>query len=327
MKRVLLAAAALLLATSSFAQSKAPIRVMLLDGDSNRWHKWQLITPVLKAELEETGLFDVDVVTVPRKRGQLTDFHPKFSDYDVVVWNYDAPDGRWSEELKKEFEDYVRGGGGFISVHASDNAFPGWEAFNEMIGVGGWRERNESSGPYWYYDDNGKLVSDTSPGKAGDHGNRVPFQIQVRADHPITNGLPKVWMHQGDELYSTLRGPGKNMTILATAYSDPKLIHVHKDPPPPVEHAGTGHHEPVLMVLNYGKGRVFHTTLGHDVNALSSVDFIVTFQRGTEWAATGKVTQKVPDDFPTAHSVSYRADIAAMDPDYVRGLNPLDEHK
>jgi type 1 glutamine amidotransferase len=80
----------------------------------------------------------------------------------------------------------------------------------------------------------------------------------------------------------------------------------------------------MLMTLNYGKGRVFHTTLGHDVNALSSVDFVVTLQRGTEWAATGAVTQKIPADFPTANVVSYRADLAAMDPSYQSGLNPLD---
>jgi hypothetical protein len=50
----------------------------------------------------------------------------------------------------------------------------------------------------------------------------------------------------------------------------------------------------------------------------------VTFQRGTEWAATGRVTQKVPQGFPTPNSVSYRTDLAAMDPGYSRGLNPLD---
>ncbi len=74
------------------------------------------------------------------------------------------------------------------------------------------------------------------------------------------------------------------MSILATAYSDPA-------------NNGTGRDEPMLMALSYGSGRVFHTTLGHDINALSSVDFVVTFQRGTEWAATGKVTQKVPVRF------------------------------
>ena len=49
----------------------------------------------------------------------------------------------------------------------------------------------------------------------------------------------------------------------------------------------------------------------------------MTFQRGTEWAATGAVTQKVPATFPTADTVSYRADIAAMDPRYVNGLDSL----
>ena len=60
----------------------------------------------------------------------------------------------------------------------------------------------------------------------------------------------------------------------------------------------------MLMVLKYGKGRIFHTTLGHDVAALSDVGFITTFQRGTEWAATGKATQKVPAGFPTARTLS-----------------------
>jgi hypothetical protein len=40
---------------------------------------------------------------------------------------------------------------------------------------------------------------------------------------------------------------------------------------------------------------------------MRSVGFIVTYQRGTEWAATGRVTQvEVPDDFPTADKVSLR---------------------
>jgi hypothetical protein len=52
--------------------------------------------------------------------------------------------------------------------------------------------------------------------------------------------------------------------------------------------------------------------MGHDIPALSCVGFIATFQRGTEWVATGNVTQKVPADFPTADKVSIRADIAAM---------------
>jgi hypothetical protein len=309
MRSLYLIGAMLVLAGTSFAAD--PIRVMLLDGESGGpYHKWNLITPVLRKQLEETGLFRVDVVTAPAAGGDLNSFKPDFSKYAVVVWNYDAPDERWTAELKSSFEKYVRGGGGVVSVHAADNAFPNWAAFNEMIGVGGWRGRTEKSGPLWYYKD-GKLVSDSTAGAAGSHGQRTPFQVMVRQDHPITNGLPKIFMHQGDELYARLRGPGKNMSVLATAFSDPA-------------NGGSGHDEPMLMTISYGQGRVFHTTLGHDINALSSVDFIVTFQRGTEWAATGKVTQKIPPGFPTANSVSYRTDYAAMDPGYTKGLNPLD---
>jgi type 1 glutamine amidotransferase len=110
-----------------------------------------------------------------------------------------------------------------------------------------------------------------------------------------------------------MRGPGKNMTVLATAHSDPK-------------NKGTGHDEPMVIVVRYGKGRVFHTTMGHDVAAMSCVGFITLLQRGTEWAATGNVTQKVPANFPTADSVSFRVDIASMDPAFLNGASPIVEH-
>ena len=286
----------LLLTGVRVARAAPAIRAMILDGESGGpYHAWQETTPYLKRMLEETGLFQVNVVTAPPAGGDFSNFKPDWDKYQVVVFNYDAPDERWPDELKASFEQYVRNGGGFVVVHAADNAFPKWPAYNLMIGIGGWRGRDEKSGPFWYFKD-GRLAPDSSAGPAGRHGARLPYKIENRVvDHPITKGLPKVWMQVGDELYAALRGPGANMTVLSTAYSDPA-------------NRGTGRHEPILMVISYGKGRVFHTTMGHDLAALNSVGFITTYQRGTEWAATGKVTQKAPADFPSADKTSTRAE-------------------
>jgi type 1 glutamine amidotransferase len=170
-----------------------------------------------------------------------------------------------------------------------------------MAGVGGWRGRDESAGPKLRWRDGGAVL-DESPGVAR-HPPQHDFQIITRApDHPVMRGLPAVWMQADDELYSQLRGPARDVTILATALAEPPMP------------GATGEHEPMLMAIRYGDGRVFHTTLGHvgprdeePVATISSVGFIVTLQRGTEWAATGEVTQVLPGDFPGSERPSLRA--------------------
>jgi type 1 glutamine amidotransferase len=60
----------------------------------------------------------------------------------------------------------------------------------------------------------------------------------------------------------------------------------------------------MIWTVRYGQGRVFHTPMGHDVNAMLCVGFQATLQRGTEWAATGAVTLPLPSNFPTQDKVS-----------------------
>ena len=274
----------------SLAAGGERIRVLIIDGQNN--HAWQQTTPVLKKILEDAGKFTVDVATSPPRGGDMTTFHPDFSGYSVVVSNYNGE--AWPAKVGLEFENWVEQGGGFVSVHAADNAFRKWTGYQEMIAVGGWGGRQSGPATPVARLREGKQVLDTEEGPCGRHGARKPFAVTMRdTDHPVSKGLPPVWMHSPDELYNHLCGPAKDLTILGTAFSDP-------------ENKGTGEHEPVLMAIRYGRGRVFHTTLGHDISAMQDVGFIATLQRGAEWAATGNVTMPVPTDFPTATEVRSR---------------------
>jgi type 1 glutamine amidotransferase len=278
------------LLTTATASAEPQLKALIVDGQNN--HNWQATTPLLKKHLEDSGLFSVDVATSPPNGQDLSGFQPNFAAYDVVVSNYNG--AAWPKEAQDALAKFVSEGGGLVVVHAADNAFPEWKEYNQMIGVGGWGGRNEKSGPYVRYRD-GKFVRDTSPGGGGSHGSQHPFVVVVRdAKHPITAGLPSSWLHAADELYDRLRGPAENMTVLATAFADKG-------------EGGSGEHEPMLMAIDFGKGRVFHTTLGHSPEAMQCVGFIVTLQRGAEWAATGKVApRELPSDFPTADKTSVR---------------------
>ncbi|MEM6364249.1 MAG: family 16 glycoside hydrolase [Planctomycetota bacterium] len=284
--------------------STSPISALLIDGQNN--HKWQETTPLIVAALESGGLCDVTVITSPAKKAPMDGFEPNFADYDVVVLNYNGDP--WPEATKQAFEAYVAGGGGMVSVHAADNSFPKWHAYNRMIGLGGWNGRNEKDGPYVrWQEDTQTFTRDLTPGSGGQHGKRSPFVMVVRdADHPITAGLPGSFSQTEDELYGKLRGPAENMHVLATAYSNPAT-------------RGTGEHEPILMTIHFGEGRVFHTTLGHDAKAMNGRAFQITLRRGTQWAAIGAVTlpivdpQVLPADAPAVGDPASVANLTTSD--------------
>lgn len=292
----------------ALAAAAAPLKVMLVTGQSNKYHDWTKCAPAVKQALDQTGLFAVEVVTTPAQGQDMSGFRPDFAAYAAVVVVYEGDE--WPAATKQAFVDYMKNGGGLVVIHDADNAFPNWTEWNEMTGVGGWGlkpdgnlgARTAAWGPKIRWRE-GRQVLDDSPGTAN-HPPRHDFTVVTRAPaHPVMRGLPAEWLHANDEIYSQLRGPAKNVEVLATAMAD--KVKYPKS---------SGENEPMLMTIAYGKGRVFHSTLGHvgpkdtpPYAAVACAGFITTLQRGTEWAATGAVTQAVPADFPTAEKTSVRA--------------------
>ncbi len=311
------------------------LKVLIVDGQNNHYI-WPKSTQIMKSYLEQTDLFDVDIYRTDTiwlgykydqsRPGTLekyiteypidsvnhfisdepvktTDINVDFNKYDVVVSNLGFKAADLPDRTKKGFEKYMNDGGGLVVVHAADNAWGDWDEFNKMIGLGAWGGRDSISGSYAYYDNADQVQIDPSSGICGSHGAQHEYLVTSREpEHPILKGLPLNWLHAQDELYDRLRGPFENATILATAYSDPEQNAQTWEP----ELKGTGWNVPTMMVVNYGKGRVFHTTLGHFDYSMECVGFMTTLQRGAEWAATGEVTQKIPDDFPAETKSSSR---------------------
>ncbi|NND05816.1 MAG: ThuA domain-containing protein [Saprospiraceae bacterium] len=325
-----------ILFSATLIHAQGPLKALIIDGENNHGF-WPMTTMMIKDYLEQTGMFTVDInrtaftwqggaydksiglddITVLLDKYPLEghsdtkpvkepkpdpNFAPNFSAYDVVISNLGWKASTWKDDVRAALESYVENGGGFIIVHAANNSFGDWLEYNRMIGVGGWGGRAKDYGYYAYYDTDGKMVRDDTEGSCGSHGPQSEFLITSRApDHPIMRGLPRQWMHTKDELYERLRGPAESMTILATAFSDASL-----NDPSSKKLGRTGRHEPMLMALEYGKGRVFHTALGHMDYSMECVGFIITLQRAAEWVATGKVTQALPSDFPTKTQISKR---------------------
>ena len=279
--------------------SGAKIPVLIVDGINN--HDWQAGTNSVRQFLTATGRFTVDVSTSPPRNAAQEEWdhwRPAFGQYKAVIVNFNGghlADGlRWPAPVEEAFEKYVRGGGGIVFLHAANNAFLNWKAYNEMIGLG-WRDRN--FGPGLAVGDDGKVI--TIPQGTGldpGHGPRHDFQIHVfNHTHPITRGMPSVWMHPSEQLTHGQHGPAEGITILTYAKSEI-----------------SGRNEPMDWVRTYGKGRIYTTMLGHtwanEQNPdLDCAGFQTLFSRGVEWAGTGKVTIKIPADFPSADHVSVRA--------------------
>ena len=252
---------------------------------------------MVKDILARDGSFHVDVSITPSVVGDpaWSSWRPDFSRYDVVLSGYNNLGGKapWPSEVQKAFEQFVQNGGGFYCYHEANNSFAEWPEYNKMIGLG-WRGKDYGEAMIVKPDGSLELVP-PGQGMGTNHGSRSDVVIHQLGQHPIHNGLPRVWMAADLEVYRYARGPAENITVIAYG----------RDPQTQLQF-------PIEWTVHYGKGRVFVSTYGHcwkgdaDPKGMRCAAFQTIMVRALKWLAGRPVDSTVPPDFPTATAASLR---------------------
>ena len=260
---LLLCFAAATLAQPKAAPAPRKIQALIITGRDD--HDWRGTTAAMRQHLDDAGIFEV------RTTEEFRDAGPQaLAPYDVavLVYNDKDPADRWTDRSRQALLGFVEGGKGLVVYHHSSGAFHDWPAYPRLCG-----------GNYY---------------GGAHHAPIHDFTVEFTdREHPITRGLKKSFLQAHDELYANMQmQPPGSYHVLATAWDD-HTLYEGKSRVPLV---GSGSNEPLLWTVQAGVGRVFATMIGHSANAARSPGFQITFVRGVEWAATGKVTIPPPPE-------------------------------
>lgn len=289
----------LLIPAALFAETPdKKINVLLVDGFSN--HNWQLNTALIRGILEPTGYFKLTVSTSPPTADSpgWDLWRPAFSDYDVVIQTCNDIQGgpSWPASVRKDFETYVSNGGGVFIYHSANNAFPQWDAYNRIIGLG-WRQPDQ--GVALAVGEDGTIIRiPKGEGRGTGHGERVDAVLARIGEHPIHKGLPRKWKTPDIEIYHYARGPAENVDVLSFAHD-----------------AETHMRWPIEWTVSYGKGRVYTATYGHvwkddsQPERMRCAAVQTLMIRALWWLARRNDMPPVPADFPSEDAVSIRKEI------------------
>lgn len=225
-------------------------RVLILSGQNN--HAWQETTPALREILESAGN-QVDVLEQPE-----TMTSASLANFDVILSNWNnwgvSDAAPWPQAARDGLLDFVRGGKGYVAIHAGTSSFYDWPDYQEL-GI-----------TTWDLDTTG-------------HGRQHAFTVTpTDTAHPITQGVASFVTF--DELWHRVPVPD-DAQVLATAWSS-------KDA------GGTDRDEPILFARDFGEGRSVNLLLGHNVRAMRHPAFATLVSRAVSWAATGRVKTMTP---------------------------------
>ena len=169
-----------------------------------------------------------------------------------------------SQANREAFIGFVRGGGGFVAVHAGLRFLPraDWPEFAELIGADPRRVRTG-----WH--------------------QRVRVNVEDRV-HPATVHLG-AWFRLSDEIYTFSRWSRERTHVLLSI--DNRSVDPFRVTRKPEEQDF-----PVSWCHPYGKGRVFYTSLGHEAATWHDPRFQLHLLNGILWAM-GRLQAKVPLGF------------------------------
>jgi type 1 glutamine amidotransferase len=198
---LLLLAGLLAVPPAQAAEAAAKLRVLILSGANN--HKWQETTPAIKAALEETGRFSVDV------EAQVASLKPAaLAPYAVILSDFNAlemdPSVQvWDAAMRKAVIEHLAKGHGLVIVHAGSSVFFDWPEFQKLA-CGSWQKG-------------------TSHGAI--HVDRVAFTAEKS---PITAGLAPFWIR--DEFWQNIGLAGGAKALAAVTPPHAATADAAKDP-------------------------------------------------------------------------------------------------
>lgn len=171
------------------------------------------------------------------------------SRFDALIFANTNNEGFDTQAQKKAFQEYIRGGGGFMAIHSSNATERDWVWYRAMVG--------------------GKFLR---------HPPHQEFDVLVTdPSHPSTKHLPLRWTVTDECYYSNHINPDIHVLLSA----DLSTIEDEQKSEYPGETWGT--QIPICWCHEFEGGRQWYTALGHDIPFYEDALFVEHLRGGLLW--------------------------------------------
>lgn len=169
--------------------------------------------------------------------------------FDALIFANTNNKGFDTEDQKKAFQEFIRGGGGFMAIHSSNATERDWPWYRAMVG--------------------GKFLR---------HPPHQEFDVLVTdPSHPSTAHLPKRWTVKDECYYSYHLNPDIHVLLSA----DMNTIEDKEKTVYPGEVFGTQF--PICWCHEFEGGRQWYSALGHDIPFYEDPLFVEHLRGGLLW--------------------------------------------